>query len=854
MHLSHDDAENDANDTHNAAQSTSPTPPLKPGKTEVQGPRATVTGTGTRPGRRRRRLDAIVGIGVAVGLVVVTAGCVWATWFSLLNQSIDTMTNEEMKYSSDLIETEISAAFQVLTTQVDVLAAGMIFNPQTADSSHVSQIWPEQISLLVSGKNHISFVAIPLHPETFDPYIEFCEASKVDIIMSVVIPFADGTGNLLVTIKDNSTGGLMLGYIVSSTTQERLQIFLADGNISWPLLLQPALNATGGVTFIGPAFLNLFGTLDSMIFMEKVIFSPHGYPLGWAISGTKTLLLSDMLGSIEFRDGSFGYIIDSVGLIVCAMGAAKTMDAEIGTTTPDKCNDTKISNSMEKINRHINTTSLLESVYLSATFDHKEYQIAVSPMYPHKTAKWTLVIAISAEVYKKEANFSSRIIISIAITLGLALLLVGVATFSSIKLSSNSQSHNPQTLDLESGITKVISALHSLKESSDKRSKKLIAEIIMSLTQTTSLFMPDLKNQAVLFDKDIQKWLDEEIAPTGFSGPTESHSVASSQCISLKGSRPELQNMDLGSLDFPLFDLPSEGILENISMQVLEELDVLKPLNIPTDEVRAYINEIEHLYQPNYYHNQVHAADVVQCLYYLLVHGLWEAIGVNNYLDVFILIISGVVHDVGHPGVNNAFLIATEDELAMRYNDKSVLENFHSSVAVKLFLTKYTTRWNLTKEQIKQVRTGIISLVLSTDVSQHFEIISKFKVLMENPTRDFQNNRDHRMQLMCIAIKTADISNVMRPHDIMLQWVKNLTQEFFAQGDQEQAHHLPLSPFADRSCGTGKLAKLQTNFVGLVAKPLAAILNLASPAAGLLSNLEATNDYWSDNPAPLELN
>lgn len=47
-------------------------------------------------------------------------------------------------------------------------------------------------------------------------------------------------------------------------------------------------------------------------------------------------------------------------------------------------------------------------------------------------------------------------------------------------------------------------------------------------------------------------------------------------------------------------------------------------------------------------------------------------------------LLSAISHDLGHPGVNNPFLINTLDKLAIRYNDKSILENMHVAKAYQI--------------------------------------------------------------------------------------------------------------------------------------------------------------------------
>ena len=50
----------------------------------------------------------------------------------------------------------------------------------------------------------------------------------------------------------------------------------------------------------------------------------------------------------------------------------------------------------------------------------------------------------------------------------------------------------------------------------------------------------------------------------------------------------------------------------------------------------------------------------------------------------FALIISAIVHDLDHPGHNNNYEVNSHSELAIMYNDKSVLENHHCAAATML--------------------------------------------------------------------------------------------------------------------------------------------------------------------------
>lgn len=82
----------------------------------------------------------------------------------------------------------------------------------------------------------------------------------------------------------------------------------------------------------------------------------------------------------------------------------------------------------------------------------------------------------------------------------------------------------------------------------------------------------------------------------------------------------------------------------------------------------------------------------------------------------------------------------------------------------------------------------------------------------------------------------------------MLRWVKQLTEEFFEQGDRERKLGLPVSPFTDRVEGTSKLPKLQTNFISLIAEPLVTTFNRAVPCPELVQNIRQNAEFWGTSP------
>lgn len=128
------------------------------------------------------------------------------------------------------------------------------------------------------------------------------------------------------------------------------------------------------------------------------------------------------------------------------------------------------------------------------------------------------------------------------------------------------------------------------------------------------------------------------------------------------------------------------------------------------------------------------------------------------------LLISAVGHDVGHPGVNNAFLVALNAPLAQLYNDRSVLESFHCA-AYSQILRRH---WPSVFKDVS-MRRLMINSILATDMGLHFKYMGDLANFQKDLQKDPQvvekltdESREQYRDLICgLLIKCADISNVV---------------------------------------------------------------------------------------------
>ncbi|XP_074423221.1 LOW QUALITY PROTEIN: 3',5'-cyclic-AMP phosphodiesterase 4A [Larus michahellis] len=222
--------------------------------------------------------------------------------------------------------------------------------------------------------------------------------------------------------------------------------------------------------------------------------------------------------------------------------------------------------------------------------------------------------------------------------------------------------------------------------------------------------------------------------PPGSSGDPPGSGVPR---FGVKTDREELLGKELDSLNkwglniFRVSEYSNNRSLSCIMYTIFQERELVKTFKIPVETLLTYTLTLEEHYHADVaYHNSLHAADVMQSTHVLLATPALDAVFTD--LEILAALFAAAIHDVDHPGVSNQFLINTNSELALMYNDESVLENHHLAVGFKLLQEENCDIFqNLSRRQRQTLRKMVIDMVLATDMSKHMSLLADLKTMVE---------------------------------------------------------------------------------------------------------------------------
>ncbi|XP_063604035.1 3',5'-cyclic-AMP phosphodiesterase-like isoform X1 [Penaeus indicus] len=311
-----------------------------------------------------------------------------------------------------------------------------------------------------------------------------------------------------------------------------------------------------------------------------------------------------------------------------------------------------------------------------------------------------------------------------------------------------------------------------------------------------------------------------------------------------------LEDIDKWGIDiYRIAELSNRKPLTTITYTIFMERDLLKTFKIPPKTFITFMMTLEDHYLKDVpYHNSLHAADVTQSTHVLLNSPALESVFTS--LEILAAIFAAAIHDVDHPGLTNQYLINSSSELALMYNDESVLENHHLAVAFKLLQNEDCDIFaNLGKKQRQTLRKMVIDMVLATDMSKHMSLLADLKTMVETKKVAgsgvlLLDNYTDRIQVLQNMVHCADLSNPTKPLELYRHWVSSIMEEFFQQGDREREQGMDISPMCDRHSAT--IEKSQVGFIDYIVHPLwETWADLVHPdAQDILDTLEENRDWY----------
>jgi len=249
-------------------------------------------------------------------------------------------------------------------------------------------------------------------------------------------------------------------------------------------------------------------------------------------------------------------------------------------------------------------------------------------------------------------------------------------------------------------------------------------------------------------------------------------------------------------------------------------------LAVDRSALRPFITAVSRHYHSNPYHNFHHAVDVTNTMAWLLTRPVFR----DNLPDFegLLLLLAALTHDVDHPGHDNRWEVNTGSALALEYNNAAVLENHSVRVTARLM---QLPRLNLfgpfsPAERERAFRT-LNDLILATDFAIHQQFLRELDAALASPPYDFGD--PEFLGMVCRAlIKAADIANSAKPFPQANVWGRRVMKEYWAQGDREKAHNLPVSPLHDKE--KTDLNLTQAAFIKNAAIGLFELLSRLEPA------------------------
>lgn len=270
----------------------------------------------------------------------------------------------------------------------------------------------------------------------------------------------------------------------------------------------------------------------------------------------------------------------------------------------------------------------------------------------------------------------------------------------------------------------------------------------------------------------------------------------------------------------------------NYIYSMLSDFNAIKEYQINDEVLYNFILRVkgECNKRKNPYHNFNHCFSVMHSLYMLLSSTC--AVSFFTPLDIFGLLIAAICHDIDHTGRTNMFEVNSKSQLALRYNDKSVLEQHHAAVTFEILMDEDSNIFQgLTSEMSRDIRKLIITAIMGTDMSKHYSILTNINArcndIIDNPIGTITKDKENFAQFL---LHSADLSHPTKHYRTYEMWSLLVCQEFSDQHLEEIAKNLPITEFMKDLDNPKVYYANEIGFLNYVVRPLwSCVNNLLKP-------------------------
>ena len=252
-----------------------------------------------------------------------------------------------------------------------------------------------------------------------------------------------------------------------------------------------------------------------------------------------------------------------------------------------------------------------------------------------------------------------------------------------------------------------------------------------------------------------------------------------------------------------------------ILIHFFDKFDLLTTFQVSLGTMLRFLGAVYNEYHQIPFHNFNFAVSATQFVYYEIREGKLNLS--LNKLELFVLLVACICHDMGHSGRTNTFNAKAQTPLSILYKDQPVMETFHCSSAIKV-LSQPTCNIlsGMNEEQLTNFWTFLIECILSTDMSQHQKIIEEAEAKLAQGEGQFDlKNPQKRILLLKLLVKGASNATVARNFDPSEPWASHLCEEAMPHIDSNADETAILANDSDVA-----VAKAQVEYIQNICVPL----------------------------------